>query len=135
MVVAANVVRERDGIPIIYTECTRGFGVRIVHPQNPKASSKNLSMTMLYLAPGGILEPHHHENEEIYFVLVGEGKGHFGFDRPIRVEEGMVFHLPPNAEHGLENTGSRMMKVAIATAPPFAPCPEWKSTTLDDDER
>jgi len=126
MVVAANVVREKDGIPILYSECKRGFGIRIVHPQNPKAPSKNLSITLLYLAPGGVLEPHHHENEEVYVILEGEGKGYFGLREPIKVEKGMFFHLPPNAEHGLENTGNEMMKALITTSPTFPPSPEWQ---------
>ena len=126
MVVPANVVTEKDGVPVLYSECRRGFGVRIVHPQNPKANSKNLSITVLYLAPGGVLEPHHHENEEVYVVLTGEGRGHFGLGKPVSVEKGMFFHLPPNAEHGLENTGDEVMKVLIATSPPFPPSPEWQ---------
>ena len=126
MVVRANVVTEKDGIPVLYPECKRGFGVRIVHPQNPKASSKNLSATLLYLAPGGVLAPHHHENEEIYIILEGKGKGFFGLGKPITVEKGMYLHLPPNAEHGLENTGDQMMKILICTSPPIEPYPEWK---------
>jgi len=126
MVVAANVVKEKDGIPVLYSECKRGFGIRIVHPQNPKAPSKNLSITLLYLAPGGVLAPHHHENEEVYVILEGEGKGHFGSKEPIKVEKGMFFHLPPNAEHGLENTGNEMMKVLIATSPALPPYLEWQ---------
>jgi len=127
MVVAANMVTEKEGIPVLYPTCKRGFGVRVVHPQNPKASSKNLSVTLLYLAPGGVLEPHHHENEEVYIVLEGKGKGFFGLGEPVTVEKGMFMHLPPNAEHGLENTGEQMMKVIICTSPPFGPFPEWKT--------
>jgi len=126
MVVAANVVREKDGVAVLYAECKRGFGIRIVHPQNPKAPSKNLSITMLYLAPGGVLEPHHHENEEVYVILEGEGKGYFGLKEPIKIEKDMFFHLPSNAEHGLENTGNEIIKVLIATSPAFPPSPEWQ---------
>ena len=123
----ANILREQDGIPVIFVDCKRGFGVRVIHPQNPKAPSKNLSMTLLYIAPGGVLEPHHHENEEIYFILEGEGQGSFGLGEPIRVEPGMFFHLPPNAEHGIENTGDKMMRVVIATSPTLPPFPEWET--------
>ncbi len=128
MSVAANIVTEKDGVPVLYSECKRGFGVRVVHSQNPKAPSKNLSMTVLYLTPGGRLEPHHHENEEIYVVLKGKGIGFFGQGKPVAAEEGMFFHLPANAEHGLENTGADVMKVLICTSPPFGPFPEWQTT-------
>ena len=126
--VAANIVKEQDGIPLLFSECKRGFGIRVVHPQNPKAPSKNLSMTVLYIAPGGVLEPHGHENEEIYFVLEGEGTGQFGLEAPVKVQKGMFFHLPAYAEHGIENTGDEMMKVLIATSPTLPVFPEWRTS-------
>lgn len=44
--VKANIVREQDVIPMLYKEFKRGFGIRIVHSQNPKAPSKNLSISV-----------------------------------------------------------------------------------------
>ncbi len=111
---------------MIYPDCVRGFGIRVIHPQNPKARSRNLSMQLLYIAPGGILYPHSHVNEEIYYILEGRGKGEFGFKEPIDVEKGMFIHLPANATHGLENTGDTVMKVIISTSPPYGALPEWK---------
>ena len=125
--IAANIVTEKDGIPILYAECKRGFGVRVVHAQNPKTPAKNLSMQLLYIAPGGFIEPHHHENEEIYYILEGEGTGEFGLDEPVDVKPGMFFHLPANAEHGIENTGDKMIKVLIATSPTLGMFPEWET--------
>ena len=125
-VVKANIVREQDGIPLIYSDCKRGFGIRVVHPQNPKAQSKNVSMQILYIAPGGELATHNHENEEIYFILEGKGEGDFGYGNPINVEKGMFFHLPAFALHGLKNTGDSMLKVLISTSPPLPPFPEWE---------
>jgi mannose-6-phosphate isomerase-like protein (cupin superfamily) len=123
--VKANIVREQDGIPMLYKEFKRGFGIRIVHPQNPKAPSKNLSVQMLYIAPGGSIEPHSHENEEVYILLEGTGKGYFG-SGPVAIAPVTYFHLPANAEHGLENTGDTMMKVMVTTSPPFPVWPEWE---------
>jgi mannose-6-phosphate isomerase-like protein (cupin superfamily) len=125
--VSANIVTEKDGVPVLYSECKRGFGVRIVHSQNPKAPSENLSVTQLYIAPGGVLEPHHHENEEVYIILQGTGRGEFGLGKPVDVEPGMFIHLPPNADHGIVNTGNEMMRVLIVTSPPFGPFPEWET--------
>ena len=123
--VAGNVVTEKDGVPVLYEGCKRGFGVRVVHPQNRKAPSENLSVTLLYLARGGVLDPHDHENEEVYVILEGEGEGSFGLGEPIAVEKGMFVHLPPHAEHGLKNTGKKMMLVMIATSPVLPAFPEW----------
>jgi mannose-6-phosphate isomerase-like protein (cupin superfamily) len=124
----ANILTEKEGIPVLYEECKRGFGIRVVHPQNPKASSKNLSSSLLYITPGGSLAPHHHENEEIYYILEGRGIGFFGGKEPVPVEKGMFFHLPAHAIHGLENNGVEIMKVLICTSPPLGPFPEWKAT-------
>jgi mannose-6-phosphate isomerase-like protein (cupin superfamily) len=124
--VKANIVREQDGIPMLYKEFKRGFGIRIVHPQNPKAPSKNLSVQMLYVAPGGRIEPHSHENEEVYILIEGTGKGFFGTGKPIDIAPVTFFHLPANAEHGLENTGDTMMKLITTTSPPFGIWPEWE---------
>ncbi len=124
--IPANIVTEKDGIPVIYSELKRGFGVRVIHPQNPKAPSKNLSMSLVYIAPGGVLQPHQHENEEIYVILEGKGIGRFGLAKPIDIKKGMFLHLPPGAEHGIENNSDEMMLVLTATAPPIGPMPEWK---------
>ncbi len=44
-----------------------------------------------------MLEPHDHENEEVYVIMEGSGKGFFGRKNPVTVEKGMFFHLPANA--------------------------------------
>jgi quercetin dioxygenase-like cupin family protein len=123
---AGNIVSEKDGIPVLYDICTRGFGVRVVHPQNPKAPSKNLSVTLVYLSPGGYMAPHDHPNEEVYFILQGEGEGYFGLDKPVNVQKGMFVHLPPGAEHGLKNTGDEVLIAMLATSPASPTSEEWK---------
>jgi len=126
MAVAANVVTEKDGIPVLYGGAQRCFGVRVVHQQNPKAPSKNFSCTIVYVSPGGFLAPHDHPQEEVYIVLEGEGKGHFGLGKAIDIKPGMFMHLPPNAEHGVENTGDKMLKLLLCTSPQIGPMPVWK---------
>jgi len=118
----ANIVRAGDGVPVLYRTVRGGFGIRVVHPQT--TGSKNLSALMLYLGPGGVMEPHDHENEEIYTILEGEGEGYFGQGKPVKVEPGMFVHMPPHAEHGLKNTGDRMMVVLVCTSPPV-PAMDW----------
>ena len=86
-------------------------------------------MVFLYIVPGGVLEPHHHETEEIYHILEGEGTGYFGLGEPVKVEPGMFFHLPANAEHGIENTGDSMMKVLMSSSPLQMVFPEWTPST------
>ena len=126
--VSGNIVTSTDGIPVLYPGACRAFGVRVVNPQNPKAPSKNLSMAIVYVAPGGILLPHSHENEEIYYIVQGEGEGQFGLGKPVSVRKGMFIHLPPDAEHGLKNTGDEILIALTATSPASQPMEEWKTT-------
>ena len=114
--VAGNIVTEKDGIHVTYPGFESGLGVRIVHPQNPKAPSEKIRVMTFYIAPGGVMEPHGHEDEEVYVILKGEGKGYFGLGHPVDVRKGMFIHLPPNAEHGIENTGDEMMVALIASS-------------------
>ncbi|MGA2240334.1 MAG: cupin domain-containing protein [Candidatus Bathyarchaeia archaeon] len=83
----------------------------MVHPQT--TGSKNLSAFVLYLGPGGVTEPHDHENEELYVILKGGGEGYFGQGKIVKVEPGMFVHMPAHAEHGLKNTGDRMLVVLV----------------------
>ena len=122
--IKANIVRARDGAPVLFSTIRGGFGIRVVHPQT--TGSKNLSALVLYLGPGGVMEPHDHENEEIYMILEGEGEGYFGHGKPVKVEPGMFVHMPAHAEHGLKNTSDRMMVVLVCTSPPF-PALDWQT--------
>ena len=125
--VSCNILTEKEGIPVLYSKCKRGFGVRMVHPQNPKAPSKNLGVSLFYLAPGGVLVPHKHDNEEVYIFLEGQGKGHFGLAQPVEIRKGMFVHIPSRGEHGIENTGDQMMMALVVNSPPVAPSPEWEA--------
>ena len=62
------------------------------------------------LIPPGRAPMHSHSYDEIVYVIDGEGKLHFdGRETPIG--PGSAMHLPPLAEHCLENTGKGSMKV------------------------
>ena len=122
-----TIITEREGVPLVTKSFCRGFMLRIVHPQNPKAPSESLAVTVFYLHPGGVLEPHRHAAEEVYAVLEGEGKGYFGLDKPVDIRKGMYIHIPPDCEHGMENTGNEILKVLCTMSPPNPPLPEWKS--------
>ena len=70
--VQPNVVTVQDGIPVKYPGCD-GIGVRVVHPVNPKAPSKNMSLAMVYMPPHAELKPGSHYTEECYAILRGQG--------------------------------------------------------------
>lgn len=91
--------------------------MRVVHPVNPLAPSKNHSLVQFYVPPHVVLEPSSHETEETYVILAGRGLMTFAnFQR--EVQKGDFIHLPPWCSHGIENTGNEMLEVLICTSPP-----------------
>ena len=110
------IVTVQEGVPITYPGCF-GTAVRVVHPVNPNAPAKSLGLVMFYLAPHVVLQPGQHETEETYIILEGRGIMTFAnFKR--EVKKGDFVYLPPWALHGIENTGTEVMVVLIATSPP-----------------
>ena len=62
------IVTVQDGLPILFEPC-ESPAVRVVHPTNPKAPSRNVGVTMLYVPPQGTVAFGSHEPEEVYAVL------------------------------------------------------------------
>jgi mannose-6-phosphate isomerase-like protein (cupin superfamily) len=60
--------------------------------------------------PPGRAPMHSHFYDEIVYVIDGEGTLHLG-GRETPIGPGSALHLPPLAEHCLENTGKGSMKV------------------------
>jgi len=110
------IVSVKDGLPLVFPGC-HGVAVRVVHPTNTKALSKNMSLTMFYLPPHVLNEVGSHPTEETYVIL--EGLGEMTFTRFKReVKKGDFIHLPSWCEHGIENTGDEMLVVLVVTSPP-----------------
>ena len=110
------IVTVQEGVPIVYPGC-HGTAVRVVHPVNPKAPSKNQGLVMFYVPPHAVLEPGSHETEETYVILQGEGEMTFARDKR-NVKRGDFVYLPPWCVHGIENTGVEPLVVLICTSPP-----------------
>lgn len=110
------IVTVQEGVPVTYPNCVAP-AVRVVHPVNPNAPSKNMSLVMFYIPPHAILEPGSHETEEAYVILEGTGTMTFGSGTRL-VKKGDFIYLPPWCLHGIENTGTEMLIVLICTSPP-----------------
>ncbi len=112
--VQPNVVTVQDGINVHFGDA---ISVRVVHPINPKAPSKNMSLSMYYMPPHGVMKPGSHYTEECYIILRGQGTMTLA-SKKVKVRAGMFIHLPPWCEHGVENTGDEMLEIMTCTAPP-----------------
>lgn len=113
-----SIVTVQDGLPVIYgMDTVPACGVRVVHPTNPKAQSKNHSIAMLYVPPHGIMDLHSHETEETYCVISGHGTILYeGGSQP--VGPGTFIYLPSWCIHGIHNTGTEVLVLLLATSPP-----------------
>lgn len=114
--VEPNVVTVQQGIPVQYPGC-EGIGVRVLHPTNPNAPSKNFSSTKFFVPPHVVLPVGSHENEEMYYILRGQATMTLA-GKTVEVKEGTFIHLPAWCEHGLENTGNDNLEILICTSPP-----------------
>jgi mannose-6-phosphate isomerase-like protein (cupin superfamily) len=110
------LLTENDGIPIRYPD-SDGLGLRVIHPSNPRAPSRNVSATVFRLPPGTELAPRSHEPEEIYFISAGQGLI-ISYHSQQKVTQGDFVYLPARCEHGIRNTGSETLVVLITTSPP-----------------
>ena len=114
--VQPNIVTVQDGIPLKF-EGSDVVNVRVLHPVNPKAPSRNFSVSMLYVPPHGILTVGSHYNEECYAILRGRGTMTLG-GQQVEVRGGMFIHLVSWCEHGVQNTGEENLEILVCTSPP-----------------
>ena len=116
--VRPSIVTVQEGLPVIYGAGTEPTcGIRVVHPTNPRARSKNHSIAMLYVPPHSKLALHCHEAEETYCIISGTGVVMY-HDGKQAVGPGHFIYLPAWCEHGIENTGTEVLVALLATSPP-----------------
>ncbi len=79
------------------------------------AETDGFSFGILRLESGASLLPHHHDPQESYFILEGEGLMHLNGSEQA-VGPGSVVYVPRCHRHGITNTGSKPL-VFIWTFP------------------
>jgi len=79
--------------------------------------AKNFSLGHVTLEPfGGQVPWHNQEQEEIYFILEGNGEMCLGNERQ-DVGAGQAIYIPPGVFHQLTNTGSEVMRMIYCYGP------------------
>ena len=80
--------------------------------------SQNLTTTLVEMDVGGEQKPHSHLPEQTYFIL--EGSGVMTVDsEAAEVTAGDCIFIPSEASHGLQNTGSSVLRYYSAASPSF----------------
>lgn len=77
----------------------------------------HFSMGHVTLEPrGGQVPWHNQEQEEIYFIIEGEGEMCLGEERRT-IATGQAVYIPPGVFHQLTNTGDKPMRMIYCYAP------------------
>ena len=112
-----------------YTHESEVEGIRAPAP-NPRTlkhlaapwtiGSENLWVGLSEVDPGSESNAHSHEkNEEVFYVVSGEGYIVVGDERRA-VSAGSVVVAPPGETHQLQNPGNETLKVICSASPAFA---------------
>ena len=78
----------------------------------------DLAVTWVTVAPGGRQILHHHEPEQVYVIIQGEGEMQVGAETQL-VYVGDLVYIPSNADHGIVNMGDGVLAYISAATPPF----------------
>ena len=77
------------------------------------------SLAEARLPAGKSTTPHHHcRTEEIYYILLGEGRMQIG-DHVRQVKPGDAIAIPPGQVHQITNTGQSELKFLCCCAPSY----------------
>ncbi len=76
---------------------------------------------------GGQVPWHNQEQEEIYFVIEGEGEMCLGTERQT-LKAGQAVYIPPGEYHQLTNTGDVPLKMIYCCAAGFVAHPQQEMT-------
>jgi mannose-6-phosphate isomerase-like protein (cupin superfamily) len=78
----------------------------------------DLAVTWVTVEPGSQQILHHHGPEQVYVIIEGEGEMQVGTETQL-VFAGDLVYIPSNFEHGIVNTGDRILAYISAATPPF----------------
>ena len=113
----------RDNVEVMWEDLPGHFGGAlsklIVTPEN--TSTKHFDFRLSTYQPKGCVEEHTHEVEEqIYYILEGEGLMELDGDKKI-VRPSLTIFIPPQVRHALYNTGTKDLTFLVVSSPPLKP--------------
>ncbi len=111
----------RDNVEVMWEDLPGHFGGAlsklIITPKN--AATKHFDFRLSTYQPKGFVEEHTHEVEEqIYYILEGEGLMELDGDKKI-VRPGLTIFIPPQVRHALYNTGTKDLTFLVVSSPPL----------------
>ena len=86
---------------------------------SPNEGSRNISVHVSEMKPGGEALKHTHEtSEQVYIVLSGKATMAVG-GQTFKVKKGDVVYIPANVEHQAKVVGRETFKSMVVFAPPL----------------
>ncbi|WNI18739.1 cupin domain-containing protein [Actinacidiphila sp. ITFR-21] len=115
----------RQGAEVLWEQPPNHFDAlskMLVRPEN--SDSVLFDFRISTYQPKGYVAPHvHRAQEQIYYILEGEGLMELEGERTV-VAPWTVVHIPPGVEHAIYNTGMIDLKFVVVTTPPEDGPPE-----------
>ena len=108
-----NIVNVAD---IAGMEFPAGRRTRVMVGPDEPLEAANFVMGHVTIYPGGSVPLHFHQQEEVYYIVSGEGS--IVVDEEIRnVRTGDCVYLKPNSSHLLKNTSNNNMCMMFCYSP------------------
>lgn len=107
---------EREAEKVAAPEPNRRTLTHLFAPWN--GGSEQIWAGLSEIDEGSSSNRHSHPNEEIFYVIAGEGEIEVA-DVLHRVEAGSAVRIPPDAPHRIFNRGRGQMRVFCAASPAF----------------
>ena len=80
--------------------------------------AKHITTSLVEMEPGGAQKPHHHETEQCYMILEGNGIMEIDGEKAT-VGAGDTVFIPSNSVHSLYNESQTTLKYLSAGSPVF----------------
>lgn len=97
-------------------EFPAGRRTRVMVGPGAKLEAANFVMGHVTIYPGGSVPIHSHEQEEVYFIVEGEGSIEVGGESRA-VRSGDCIYIRPQLEHVLTNSGQADMVMMFCYSP------------------
>ena len=109
------VIQVKDGIEF------RGLGAlvkRVIYPE--LTGVQGATLAVVYINPGEEIVLHHHPEEELYYIISGEGTVTLD-DEEHPIGPGTAVYIAGNRVHGQRPTGNEPLIMVAVVTPPFQP--------------
>ncbi len=93
-----------------------GSHTRVLIGAQSDIQAKNFVSGFVIIQPDGMVPPHEHEQEEVYYILKGKSEMSINNEKQVMKCVSAVY-IPPNAKHSLKNIGKNELQMLFVYSP------------------